>query len=89
MVGAPATKDSELPPDIRKMSFEQALSSLEEIVQKLEAGDVSLEDSIAIYVRGTQLRRYCEEKLRAAHEKIDKIVPGADGNVGTEAVEIE
>jgi exodeoxyribonuclease VII small subunit len=85
----PGGKDNELPPEIKKMSFEEALTALEEIVQQLEGGDVSLESSIAIYARGTQLRLHCEEKLRAAQEKIEKIVPAADGTVTSEPVDVE
>ncbi|MBM3503374.1 MAG: exodeoxyribonuclease VII small subunit [Alphaproteobacteria bacterium] len=82
-------KDQELPPDIKKLSFEEALSALEDIVQQLEGGEVSLEDSIAIYARGTQLKLHCEEKLRAAQEKIEKIVPAADGSVSSEPVDVK
>ena len=61
--------DAPIPADIAKLSFEEALAELEEIVQCLEAGDVSLEDSIEIYTRGALLKRHCEAKLRAAEEK--------------------
>jgi len=49
---------------------------------------VSLEESIDIYTRGTHLRRHCEEKLRLAQERIDKIVPGPDGGVASEPADI-
>lgn len=65
--------DNKIPDDIRKMSFEEALKALEEIVSKLESGDISLEDSIEVYTRGTYLKRHCEEKLKAAQAKIEKI----------------
>ena len=71
----------ELPPDILKLSFEEAMGGREEIVQRLEGGDVNLEDSIEIYTRGTQLKRHCEAKLRAAQERVDKIVADAEGAV--------
>ncbi len=79
----------ELPAEIRKMSFEEALKALEEIVQRLEGGEVSLEDSIEIYRRGTLLKRHCEAKLRAAQKRVDKIVIEADGAVGTGPAELE
>lgn len=82
-------KADKIPADILKMSFEEALAALEEIVGKLEGGEVSLEESIDIYTRGTHLRRHCEEKLRLAQERVDKIVPGGDGGVGTEPANIE
>ena len=78
-----------LPPDIVKLSFEDALSELQEVVQRLESGDVNLEDSIEIYTRGTQLKHHCEAKLRAAQERVEKIVAKADGSIGTEPVETE
>ncbi len=78
-----------IPADVQAMSFEQALEALEEIVRRLESGDVSLEDSINIYTRGTQLKRHCETKLRDAQERIEKIVVQADGTPATEATDIQ
>ena len=70
---------------IAKMSFEAALAALEEVVSKLEGGQVPLEDSIALYERGDALRKHCEGKLREAELKVEKIVAGADGEAeGTE-----
>lgn len=82
-------KTDKIPGDILKLSFEEALAALEEIVSQLEEGAVSLEESIDIYTRGTHLRRHCEDKLRLAQERIDKIVPGADGGVVAEPADIE
>lgn len=62
-----------IPDDIAQMSFEDALSALEEIVGKLESGEVPLEESIEIYTRGTMLRRHCQEKLGSAQARIEKI----------------
>jgi len=76
---APAAEGGEIPADILAMSFEAALKALDEIVARLESGRVDLEESIALYARGAQLRRHCESKLKAAEEKIEKIVIGADG----------
>lgn len=84
-----AVDDGSIPDDIKKLSFEEALDGLEEIVHQLESGDVSLEDSIEIYSRGTQLKRHCEEKLRAAAEKVEKIVPGAGGGVSAEPIDLD
>ena len=66
--------------DIPKLSFEDALSELERIVQQLEDGDVPLEESIVIYERGDLLRRHCEGKLQEAELKVEKIVVGPDGS---------
>ena len=66
--------------EIKNMSFEQALSELEEIVEKLEQGDIDLEDSIDIYERGNLLKVHCEEKLKSAKLKVDKIITQPDGD---------
>lgn len=65
--------DAKIPDAIRKMSFEDALAALEAIVEKLESGDIGLEQSIEVYTRGTLLKRHCEEKLKAAQARIEKI----------------
>jgi exodeoxyribonuclease VII small subunit len=72
------------PADIATMSFEDALRELEQIVHKLEGGDVPLDDSIRIYERGAALKAHCEARLREAELKIEKIVLGADGPKGLE-----
>ena len=64
---------------ISEMSFEDALRALETVVRKLESGDVPLDDSIALYEHGEELRKACQSRLDAAQAKIDKIVTGADG----------
>ena len=68
----------EIAEDILKLSFEEAFGELESIVDRLETGDVALEESIEIYKRGNQLRAYCDEKLKSAKAKIEKIT-GDDG----------
>ncbi|MEM9234286.1 MAG: exodeoxyribonuclease VII small subunit [Pseudomonadota bacterium] len=60
--------------DIKALAFEEAMAQLEEIIDRLERGDVPLEESIALYERGATLKAHCEAKLRAAKEKIEKIV---------------
>lgn len=65
--------------DIAAMSFEEALSALESIVQQLERGDVPLDQSITLYERGERLRAACQTRLDAAQARIEKIVTGADG----------
>ena len=84
-----AGKDGDIPADIKKLSFEDALEQLEEIVQQLEGGEVQLEESIDIYARGAHLKTHCEQKLQAAREKVDKIVPGGTGGVTTEPADID
>lgn len=61
------------------LSFEEALRALEEVVRKLEGGEVPLEESIGLYERGEALRRHCQARLDAAQARIEKIVQGPDG----------
>jgi exodeoxyribonuclease VII small subunit len=61
------------------MSFEDALRALEDVVRRLESGDVPLDDSITLYERGEQLRKHCQARLDAAQARIEKIVAGPDG----------
>ncbi|PHR94378.1 MAG: exodeoxyribonuclease VII small subunit [Robiginitomaculum sp.] len=75
--------------ELKDLSFEDALSELEGIVSRLERGDAPLEESIDIYERGAKLKKYCEDKLKAAQLKVDKIVLGADGPTGTEPLDGE
>ncbi|HEY7646522.1 MAG TPA: exodeoxyribonuclease VII small subunit [Hyphomicrobiales bacterium] len=66
--------------DIQSLSFEQALKELEQIVGKLERGDVELEPSIALYERGEALRAHCEQLLQRIEAKVEKITLDAQGN---------
>ena len=75
--------------EIGKMSFEDALSELEEIVRSLETGKARLEDAISAYERGALLKSHCEKKLKEAQAKVEKISLGADGKVSTEPADIE
>lgn len=59
--------------EISALSFEKALAALEDIVARLEAGKVDLEESIKIYERGEALRKHCEAKLKEAEARIEKI----------------
>ncbi|MCB2054777.1 MAG: exodeoxyribonuclease VII small subunit [Geminicoccaceae bacterium] len=61
------------------LSFEQALGELEQIVQKLERGQLDLEASIQAYERGTVLRRHCETKLEEARLRVEKLTFTRDG----------
>lgn len=59
------------------MTYEQAVSELEEIIRKLESGEASLDDSIALYSRGMELSKFCKEKLDSIVKKIS--ILGQDG----------
>jgi len=61
------------------LPFEKALEQLEDIVRRLEKGDVPLDESVAIYERGEALKRHCEGLLQKAEARIQKITLGTDG----------
>jgi len=74
--------------EIEKLSFEDAMRELEATVGKLETGEATLEESIALYERGAALRQHCEKRLREAEERVEKITLSANGQpTGTETVE--
>jgi exodeoxyribonuclease VII small subunit len=76
--------------DVKKLSFERALEELETIVKRLEDGKVPLEESVAIYERGEALKRRCEELLRQAEARVDKITTDANGQpTGTEPLDVQ
>jgi len=62
-----------------RLSFEDALKRLEQIVRELETGEAKLEQSIALYEEGMQLKALCERKLKDAQLKVEKITLAADG----------
>lgn len=62
-----------------EMTFEAAMAELEEVVRKLETGNVELEKSIELYERGAALKAICEQKLKAAEERVEKITLSASG----------
>jgi exodeoxyribonuclease VII small subunit len=73
---------------VDEMTFEQAMAELEQVVGKLERGDVALDDSIVLYERGAALKKRCETKLKEAEEKVAAITLDADGNAtGAKPVE--
>ena len=74
--------------DPATLKFEDALAELETIVDRLERGDVGLDESIAIYERGEALRARCDDLLKAAEAKIEKIKLNRDGQAtGTEPLD--
>jgi len=81
--------DSKIPADIKKLSFEDALEEMESIVSRLESGKVKLDQAIAEYDRGAQLKAHCQAKLKEAQARIDKIALGPDGEAGTEPANLD
>ncbi len=78
-----------IPSDIAKLSFEDALEQLEEIVRQLEAGSGALDASIKAYERGAYLKQHCEAKLKEAQQRVEKVVLGVDGEPGLEPADLD
>ena len=65
--------------EIPDLSFEKAFAELEATVAKLESGDLSLEESIALFERGQTLAAYCGQQLDAAELKVRQLLPESEG----------
>ena len=75
--------------DVKKMPFERAIEELESIVKRLEEGKVPLEESVTIYERGEALKKRCEELLRQAEARVEKITLDANGKpTGSEPLDV-
>jgi len=75
--------------DVNSLSFERAIEELESIVKRLEEGKVPLEESVSIYERGETLKRRCEELLRQAEARVDRITTDSSGRpTGTEPLDV-
>jgi exodeoxyribonuclease VII small subunit len=86
IVAKPATRH----PDIKELSFERSLKELEQIVSRLERGDVELEESITIWERGEALKDHCDRLLKQAEMRVEKIALDAKGEVkGVEPMDAE
>ena len=66
---------------LEKMTFEDAMIELENLVDSLDKGDVSLDEAIAAYDRGSQLKDHCQKKLNEAKMKVETIQSSGDSNV--------
>jgi exodeoxyribonuclease VII small subunit len=76
--------------DVKKMPFERAIEELESIVKRLEEGKVPLEESVTIYERGEALNKRCEELLRQAEARVEKITLDANGKpTGSEPLDVD
>ena len=88
--GAALAKTAIKYPDIKDLTFERALKELEQIVSRLERGDVELEESINIWERGEALKDHCDRLLKQAESRVEKITLDAKGEPkGTEPLDPE
>ncbi len=76
--------------DVKRLSFERAIEELETIVRRLEEGKVPLEESVTIYERGEAMKKRCEELLKQAEARVDKITTDSTGQpAGTEPLDVQ
>jgi exodeoxyribonuclease VII small subunit len=64
-----------------KQKFEQAMEELEKIVERLESGELSLDDSLAAFEDGVKLVKFCNQKLTEVEKKIELLVKDRDGKL--------
>ena len=72
---------------VSEMSFEEAMTALEQVVTQLERGEVPLDQSIALYEKGAALKSHCAAKLKSAEEKVELIRAAEGRAVSTSPVE--
>ena len=70
--------------EIKNMNFEQSITALEELVNKLESGSLDLDQSLELYERATALRDRCREILEESERRVKKITETAQGVVESE-----
>ena len=67
--------------DQEKKKFEEALEQLEKVVERLESGELSLEESLAAFEEGVRLVKFCNQKLTEVEKKIELLVKDKDGKL--------
>jgi exodeoxyribonuclease VII small subunit len=73
----------------KKNNFENALKRLEEIIQRLESGELSLDESLKLFEEGIELSRLCTKKLSEAESKVEKLIKSGEKKFKTEPLEAE
>ena len=73
--------------DFGKITFEDALMQLENIVRELEAGKIKLDDAVSAYEKASALKNFCENKLKSAQLKIEKISVTPEGMIIAEQLD--
>jgi len=81
--------DVDVPADIAAMNFEEARAELEQIVRRLEGGEIRLDDANLFYQRAELLKRQCEKKLNEAQQRVERIVIGGDGAITAEPAKLD
>jgi exodeoxyribonuclease VII small subunit len=73
----------------QKIDFEKSMEELEKIVNDLESGNLSLDESIAAFERGIELSKMCQKRLEAAEERVKKLLEKSDGEFDLKLFEEE
>ena len=69
--------------DLSALSFEKAMEALNDLVEKLEQGDLGLEESVKLYEEGVKLQRICEKRLKDAEFKVEKLATEGEKITGS------
>jgi exodeoxyribonuclease VII small subunit len=72
--------------DSQPLKFEAAIQDLEQVVEQLESGDLSLEDALATFEKGVGLVRYCNQKLSEVEKKVELLVRDKEGQLRLKAL---
>ncbi len=72
----------------KKLDFEASIAALQELVEKMERGEYTLEESVAQFERGMALAKACQEALKTAEMKVSKLVSGSDGEQSLSPMEL-
>ena len=72
-----------------KLSYEKAIEELEQILEALEGGDLSLKDSMEKFKRGVELYNYCNEILKNVEGEVKVLLKDQDGNMNEEVFDLE
>lgn len=75
--------------DTAPLRFEEALARLEDLVRRLESGDLTLDESLRCYEEGMRLTRYCYEKLDQAERQIEQLIEREDGSAELVPLDLE
>ena len=73
--------------NLEQITFEEAIKELENIVDDLERGEVSLDEAVSAYERGSKLKNICQERLNDARMKVEKIKQDESGQISIENFE--
>lgn len=74
---------------MKKMTYEERVKRIEEIIQKIESNQPTLEESVALFEEGVELVRLCEGELESTQQKVLKLVEGKDGLKKEPMTEVE